>query len=103
MGQTSSYANVVNGQSSGVHGSLLSSSPALVLDDSCLIRRNLLNHAMGKVKEFSSIPNLYTILHDEGFSDIKLTYLRGLWVLIELDKLETKEALKNHTGMKSWF
>nr|GEY84497.1 RNA-directed DNA polymerase, eukaryota [Tanacetum cinerariifolium] len=103
MGQTSSYANVVNGQSSGVHGSLLSSSPALVLDDSCLIRRNLLNHAMGKVKEFSSIPNLYTILHDEGFSDIKLTYLGGLWVLIELDKLETKEALKNHNGMKSWF
>nr|GEY63946.1 RNA-directed DNA polymerase, eukaryota [Tanacetum cinerariifolium] len=58
---------------------------------------------MGKVKEFSSIPNLYTILHDEGFLDIKLTYLGGLWVLIELDKLETKEALKNHTGIKSWF
>ncbi|GKC79333.1 RNA-directed DNA polymerase, eukaryota [Tanacetum coccineum] len=72
-----------------------SSFPALVLDDSCLVDCDMSNHAMGKVKDFSSIPNLYTILKDEGFSDVKLSYLGGLWVLFEY--------MMNHTGVNSWF
>nr|GEV63917.1 hypothetical protein [Tanacetum cinerariifolium] len=58
---------------------------------------------MGKVKDFSSIPNLYTILTDEGFSGAKLTYMGETWVTIEFDKVDTKEHLMNHSGIKSWF
>ncbi|GJU94103.1 RNA-directed DNA polymerase, eukaryota [Tanacetum coccineum] len=94
-GHAGSYANIVNGVStSGVPGSLISPSPALVLDNSCLVERDLSKHAMGRVKDFTSIPNLQTILMDEGFSDVKLTYLgdvvndfvsdeRIVWVDIE--------------------
>ncbi|GJY02775.1 RNA-directed DNA polymerase, eukaryota [Tanacetum coccineum] len=100
----SSYANIVNGVStSGVPGSLISPSPALVLDDSCLVERDLSKHAMGRVKDFTSIPNLQTILMDEGFSDVKLTYLGGTWVMFEFDKVETKENMMQHTGVNSWF
>ncbi|GJR59043.1 RNA-directed DNA polymerase, eukaryota, partial [Tanacetum coccineum] len=74
---TGSYANVV----SGAQGPLISPSPALVLEDSCLVERDLSRHVMGKVKDFSSIPNLYTILIDEGFSGAKLTYMGGTWVM----------------------
>nr|GEV92352.1 RNA-directed DNA polymerase, eukaryota [Tanacetum cinerariifolium] len=102
-GRVGSYVNAVNGKFLGVHGSLISSSPALVLDDTCLADRNLTKHAMGKVNDITSISNLYTILNDEGFSDVKLTYLEGTWVLFEFDKMDTKEALKNHTGVNSWF
>ncbi|GKA07971.1 RNA-directed DNA polymerase, eukaryota, partial [Tanacetum coccineum] len=94
-----SYANAVN----EAHGSMLSPSPALVLDDSCLVERDLSRHVMGKVKDFSAIPNLSTIFSDEGFYGTKLTYMGGLWVMIELDKVDTKETLKNHSGVKSWF
>nr|GEX23882.1 RNA-directed DNA polymerase, eukaryota, nucleotide-binding alpha-beta plait domain protein [Tanacetum cinerariifolium] len=94
-----SYANVVN----GAHGSLISSSPALVLDDSCLVDRDLSRHVMGKVKDFTSIPSLHTILADEGFSGAKLTYLGGTWVMIEFDKVDTKEHLMKHTWVNSWF
>ncbi|GJU06708.1 RNA-directed DNA polymerase, eukaryota [Tanacetum coccineum] len=94
-GQAGSYANIVNGVSSGMQGSTISPLPALVLDDSCLVDCDMSNHAMGKVKDFSSIPNLYTILKDEGFSDVKLSYLGGLWVLFEY--------MMNHTGVNSWF
>ncbi|GJT99340.1 RNA-directed DNA polymerase, eukaryota [Tanacetum coccineum] len=79
-----SYANIVNGVSSGMHGSSISPSPALVLDDTCLVERDLSKHAMGKVKDFTSIPNLYTILKDEGFSDVKLTYLGGTWTALRI-------------------
>ncbi|GJW97082.1 RNA-directed DNA polymerase, eukaryota [Tanacetum coccineum] len=96
---TGSYANVV----SGAQGPLISPSPALVLEDSCLVERDLSRHVMGKVKDFSSIPNLYTILIDEGFSGAKLTYMGGTWVMIEFDKVDTKELLMNHSGIKSWF
>ncbi|GJU64033.1 RNA-directed DNA polymerase, eukaryota [Tanacetum coccineum] len=103
-GHAGSYANIVNGVStSGVPGSLISPSPALVLDDSCLVERDLSKHAMGRVKVFTSIPNLQTILMDEGFSDVKLTYLGGMWVMFEFDKVETKENMMQHTGVNSWF
>nr|GEX43251.1 hypothetical protein [Tanacetum cinerariifolium] len=71
---TGSYTNVA----SGAQGPLISLSLALVLEDSCLVERDLSRHVMGKVKDFSSIPNLYTILTDEGFSGAKLTYMGGL-------------------------
>nr|GEU80441.1 RNA-directed DNA polymerase, eukaryota [Tanacetum cinerariifolium] len=72
-------------------------------DDSRLIDRDLSNHVLGKVKEFSSIPNLHTILKDEGFSDVKVSYIGGLWVLLELTSMDTKLNLMNHIGVKSWF
>ncbi|GJZ80373.1 RNA-directed DNA polymerase, eukaryota [Tanacetum coccineum] len=98
-----SYAKIVNGTSTGMQAPVISSSPALVLDDSCLIDRDLSNHVLGKVKEFSSIPNLHTILKDEGFSDVNVSYIGGLWVLLELTSMDTKLNLMNHIGVKSWF
>ncbi|GKB97672.1 RNA-directed DNA polymerase, eukaryota, reverse transcriptase zinc-binding domain protein [Tanacetum coccineum] len=57
----------------------------IVLDDSCLKERDFSMSLMGKVKEVSSIPNLYIILSKEGFQSVKITYLGDLWVLIKLD------------------
>ncbi|GJZ86823.1 nucleotide-binding alpha-beta plait domain-containing protein, partial [Tanacetum coccineum] len=74
-GQANSFANVVNGTTSGTQGSLISSSPAIVIDDSCLVERDLSKQVMGKVKEFASIPKLSSIIKDEGFPDVSLTYL----------------------------
>nr|GFA94247.1 RNA-directed DNA polymerase, eukaryota [Tanacetum cinerariifolium] len=44
-----SYANIVNGVSSSMQGLAISTLPALVLDDTCLVDRDLSNHAMGKM------------------------------------------------------
>nr|GEX57299.1 hypothetical protein [Tanacetum cinerariifolium] len=61
------------------------SNPAVVLDESCVISRDLACHVMGKVKDIESIPNLRTLLSKEGFPKVKLSYLGGLWVMIELE------------------
>ncbi|GKB92403.1 RNA-directed DNA polymerase, eukaryota [Tanacetum coccineum] len=56
-GSARSYVSAVNGVSSSVHpGSLISPSPALVLDDACITERDFSKCAMGKVKDFNSIP-----------------------------------------------
>ncbi|GJS13388.1 RNA-directed DNA polymerase, eukaryota [Tanacetum coccineum] len=102
-GQANSFANVVNGTTSGTQGSLISSSPAIVIDDSCLVERDLSKQVMGKVKEFASIPKLSSIIKDEGFPDVSLTYLGGTWVLFEFINVETKENFMRHYGINSWF
>nr|GEV75047.1 hypothetical protein [Tanacetum cinerariifolium] len=101
--KTGLYVNAVNNSHSVPQRPVLSSAPALVLDDECLIDRDLFKHLMGKVKEFSSIPNLYTIFRDEGFPDVKLTYLGGLWVMIECGNQITKDNMIKHKGVLSWF
>lgn len=98
-----SYVNAVNKSSSVTQGPMLSLVPALVLDDECLIDRDLSKCLTGKVKNASSIPNLYTIFRDEGFPDIKLTYLGGLWVMIECGNQIIKDNMRKHKGVFSWF
>ncbi|GJT39035.1 RNA-directed DNA polymerase, eukaryota, nucleotide-binding alpha-beta plait domain protein [Tanacetum coccineum] len=75
--------------------------PALVLDDSCLKERYFSMSVMGKVKDIYAIPNLYIILSKEGFCSVNLTYLEGLWVLIALDSLASKQKFLNHVGVGS--
>ncbi|GJR88928.1 RNA-directed DNA polymerase, eukaryota [Tanacetum coccineum] len=103
-GSAGSYVSAVNGVSSSVHpGSLISPLPALVLDDVCITQRDFSKCAMGKVKDFNSIPNLQTILVDEGFEDVNLFYLGGKWVMFEFDMVDTKVNMMKHVGVNSWF
>ncbi|GJZ91854.1 RNA-directed DNA polymerase, eukaryota [Tanacetum coccineum] len=79
------------------------SSPAMVLDDSCVVKHNLDNYVMGEVKNFSSINNLRVLLSNERFQNVKLTYLGGLWVMIKLESAKTKTKFMQHVGIASWF
>ncbi|GKE40440.1 RNA-directed DNA polymerase, eukaryota, partial [Tanacetum coccineum] len=80
-----------------------SSVPTLVLDDSCVIERDLSRHVMGSMKDLNSIPNLRTLLTKEGFPEVKLSYLGGMWEMLEFDKVATKQKLLQHIGVNSWF
>nr|GEZ95656.1 UvrD-like helicase, ATP-binding domain, P-loop containing nucleoside triphosphate hydrolase [Tanacetum cinerariifolium] len=81
----------------------MSSSPALVLDDTCLEDRDYENCVMGEILQFSSINNLRILLFHEGFLSVRIVHLGGLWVMIELNSPETKNKLMNHVGVASWF
>ncbi|GKA77784.1 RNA-directed DNA polymerase, eukaryota [Tanacetum coccineum] len=39
----------------------------------------------------------------EGFPDVKLTYLGGLWIMMEFSSLISKEKFLQHVGVASWF
>nr|GFA95577.1 RNA-directed DNA polymerase, eukaryota [Tanacetum cinerariifolium] len=93
-----SYASFLNGdkdskvekQVTTVKGNTLSNvpltsyliTPALVLDDSCVSICDLSRHAMGRVKDLNSIPNLETLSTKEGFPNVKFTFLGGMWAAI---------------------
>ncbi|GJX16609.1 RNA-directed DNA polymerase, eukaryota [Tanacetum coccineum] len=104
MGGAASYVSAVNGATPSVQpGYSISPVPALVLDDECIVEWDFSKCAMGRVKGFDSIPNLQSILSDEGFVNVKISYLGGLWVMFEFDKVDTKMNMMNHTGVNSWF
>nr|GEZ07391.1 RNA-directed DNA polymerase, eukaryota, nucleotide-binding alpha-beta plait domain protein [Tanacetum cinerariifolium] len=76
-----SFASVPN-EDNPLHVPSATSKPALVLDDSCIKEFDFSLSLMGKVKEVYAIPNLYIILSNEDFHNLKITYLGGLWVLL---------------------
>ncbi|GKA88969.1 RNA-directed DNA polymerase, eukaryota [Tanacetum coccineum] len=95
------YASVHKGINSN-HTPVVS-IPSMVLDDSHIVHRDLSYHVMGEAKQFMSIQKLPTILSKEGFPNVKLTYLGGLWVMMEFSSLITKEKFLQHVGVASWF
>nr|GEV55874.1 RNA-directed DNA polymerase, eukaryota [Tanacetum cinerariifolium] len=90
----SSFASVLKGNPN--NSNHISSSPAMVLDDECVVKRDLDNFVMGEVKDFSSINNLRVLLSNEGFQQVNLAYLGGLWVMIELASVKTKMRFMKH-------
>nr|GEW65582.1 nucleotide-binding alpha-beta plait domain-containing protein [Tanacetum cinerariifolium] len=77
--------------------------PVVVLDDDCLLRRNLPRSLLGRVKEFASLANLKMTLSNEGFMDIKIQYMGEYWVLMEFASEETKEKFRDNVSIRSWF
>ena len=95
-----SFVNVVKGRDSFGDSD---STPALVLDDECLNTKDLSCSLMGRVKEFASLTNLKKVLSNEGFEDLKISYLGELWVIIEFESSKVKDSFKANTGINSWF
>ncbi|GKA74498.1 zinc finger BED domain-containing protein RICESLEEPER 2, partial [Tanacetum coccineum] len=82
---------------------VLMSAHAIVLDDSCLSERDLSCSLMGKIKDINAVSNLYFILANEGFENLKLSYIGGQWFLIEFDSIASKEKISKNSGATSWF
>ena len=78
-------------------------SPAVVLDDICLMTRDLSNAILGRVKEFASLANLQKALCNEGFVDIKIQYMGEFWVMMELANKEMMKKFRENVSVGSWF
>ncbi|GKC60937.1 hypothetical protein Tco_1088535 [Tanacetum coccineum] len=101
-GFASSFAHVVK-KGTKSHYEEVESQPALVLDESCLNQSDMSTALMGKVKTFDSLSNLKLVLANEGFDEITLKYMGGLWVLIDFQTIMTKEKFMANTSVVSWF
>ncbi|GJU66866.1 hypothetical protein Tco_1253125, partial [Tanacetum coccineum] len=84
-------------------GSPSSDSPAIVMDDSCIVDNDLSCSLMGKIKDINALSNIYVIFADEGFDNVNISYLGGFWILNEACSVASKEKMLNHEGLASWF
>ncbi|GKC23824.1 RNA-directed DNA polymerase, eukaryota, reverse transcriptase zinc-binding domain protein [Tanacetum coccineum] len=55
------------------------------------------------VKDVGVLENLKVALGNEGFTDIDLRYIGGLWVMISFDSVEANEKFLLSTGVCPWF
>ncbi|GJV83611.1 ribonuclease H-like domain-containing protein [Tanacetum coccineum] len=74
--------------------SLTISSPTIVLDDSCIAERDFSSSLMGKINDINAMSNLYHIIANEGFENVKLSYLGG----ISSDKESKGDFVVNKSG-----
>ncbi|GJY19601.1 RNA-directed DNA polymerase, eukaryota, partial [Tanacetum coccineum] len=81
----SSFASVLKGNLDNFNH--IASSPAMVLDDECVVDRDLDNFVMGEVNDFSSINNLRVLLSNEGFQHFSQLFkaqpdfVSGEWIV----------------------
>ncbi|GJW77123.1 nucleotide-binding alpha-beta plait domain-containing protein [Tanacetum coccineum] len=94
-GSTSSHQPAMKGK---IRNGENDSKPVLVLDDSCVNTQDYSCCLNGKVKEVGVLENLKVALGNEGFTDIDLRYMGGLWVMIAFDSVEAKEKFLLSTG-----
>nr|GEZ45656.1 RNA-directed DNA polymerase, eukaryota [Tanacetum cinerariifolium] len=78
-------------------------SPIVVLDDVCLMTRDLSNAIFGRVNEFASLANLKMALCNEGFVDIKIQYMGEFWVMMEYANKEMIKKFRDNVSVGSWF
>ncbi|GJV68191.1 nucleotide-binding alpha-beta plait domain-containing protein [Tanacetum coccineum] len=101
-GFAGSFAHAVK-KGTKSHYEEVESQPALVLDESCLNQSDMSTALMGKVKTFDSLSNLKPVLAKEGFDEITLKYMGGLWVLIDFQTITTNDKFMANTSVVSWF
>nr|GEW45912.1 RNA-directed DNA polymerase, eukaryota, reverse transcriptase zinc-binding domain protein [Tanacetum cinerariifolium] len=71
-------------------------TPAIVMDDSCIDNKDLSCTLMGKIKDINALSNIYVILANEGFDNVNVTYLGGFWILIDACSVSSKEKMIKH-------
>ncbi|CAI9296608.1 unnamed protein product [Lactuca saligna] len=86
-----SYANVVSGGHSEKSFSEKEDS-TIVLDYGNFVIDNKKLVYLAMFRDFSTLPNLRMLCHDEGFDNFIIRYVGGLWVMF---KFKSKEACKN--------
>ncbi|GJW07863.1 RNA-directed DNA polymerase, eukaryota, reverse transcriptase zinc-binding domain protein [Tanacetum coccineum] len=95
------YVNVVKGSTQ--NGSSDNESPAMVLEDKCMLAKDPSRCLLGRVKEFASLANLKVIFNIEGFTDMKIYYMGELWVMMEFGTDKSMSLFRENVSVGSWF
>ncbi|PWA93619.1 hypothetical protein CTI12_AA069040 [Artemisia annua] len=64
---------------------------------------NSLEVALVKVKSAETMSSLYRICCEEGFDRVKIHRIGGLWLWIHFQSVESCNAFKSNTNLKSFF
>nr|GEV12882.1 RNA-directed DNA polymerase, eukaryota, reverse transcriptase zinc-binding domain protein [Tanacetum cinerariifolium] len=58
---------------------------------------------LGCFKDFRAIANSRNLCRNEGFLNVDIKYLGGLWVLFNFETAEAKDNFLKNKGIMSWF
>nr|GEV68646.1 nucleotide-binding alpha-beta plait domain-containing protein [Tanacetum cinerariifolium] len=71
------------------------SNPTIMLDDDCIMKKDLSLLLIGKVKEFASLADIKSVFNNEGFVDISIRFMGELWIMLDFPNSNTRDAFKD--------
>ncbi|GJZ38058.1 putative RNA-directed DNA polymerase, eukaryota, reverse transcriptase zinc-binding domain protein, partial [Tanacetum coccineum] len=112
--KTTSYANAAKSSVGGINDPAIGANVAdsvskgcEVIPPSIILDHDICNDfplaLLGCYKDFRAIANARIMCRNEGFLDVGIKYLGGLWVLFEFQSLDAKLNFLKHEGVLSWF
>ncbi|GKF18179.1 nucleotide-binding alpha-beta plait domain-containing protein, partial [Tanacetum coccineum] len=78
-------------------------SSVMVLDEECLTKTDISKSLFYRVKVFASLANLKPAIGEEGFEEIKISYMGKSWVKLDFVSLESMKMFKENGSIGSWF
>ncbi|PWA84396.1 hypothetical protein CTI12_AA160070 [Artemisia annua] len=99
-----SYASVLNGGGGTKTKYSSMEKKKISLSDHEMVQvTDSLEVALVKVKNVDSMSNMYRLCRDEGFDNVKIHHIGGLWLWMHFHNVESCNSFKNNTNMKSLF
>nr|GEV43027.1 RNA-directed DNA polymerase, eukaryota, reverse transcriptase zinc-binding domain protein [Tanacetum cinerariifolium] len=96
-----SYVNVVKRPNQ--NGSRDIEPPTMVLEDNCILSKDMTMCLLGRVKKFVSLANMKVLFNNEGFTDLKICYMGELWVMMVFGSENSLKLFKENVSIGSWF
>ena len=99
-----SYASVVSGKANS-HSQPIHETEEVVLEllSGDFVVDNRMLACYGKARDFPTLPNLRLLCMDEGFEEVELRYVGGLWVLFEFPNAASCTNFMNNESMDHWL
>ncbi|XP_071732719.1 uncharacterized protein [Rutidosis leptorrhynchoides] len=100
-----SYANVT----ANVYHSKPTREPAVPRKKAVLLEHDLvqlsnpMDTVMVKLKDIQSLPTFGMVLKEEGFHDVSIHYIGGLWIWCEFDSVDACAAFKINTNLRVFY
>ncbi|PWA47674.1 endonuclease/exonuclease/phosphatase family protein [Artemisia annua] len=99
-----SYANKVKGNKVDNKPSLKDPVKKCVLgEEEYQSRENFSRVVLGEVNNATIIPQLYRLCYSEGFEDVKIQYVGGMWVWIEFISEDKRSSFIKNIGVGTYF
>ena len=100
-----SFASVVAGRDKAAKYVKPQSSPSTSISIDCEVMKKCAYPFALVVcfKDFRAISNIRSMCQGEGFNEVEPKYLGGLWVLLDFDSVERRDAFRHHHAFLSWF
>ncbi|GJW25414.1 hypothetical protein Tco_0039225 [Tanacetum coccineum] len=98
-----SYASITHGDISTreTRHNNMKNVKSVQLDDCDLIKvEDASTLVMVKIKEIDTIRNMYHVCRNEGFDDIKIHHIGGLWVWIQFNSEKSCASFKSNESLK---